>query len=609
MPGIAGIICGQPHAGAEADLDAMVEAMRHEEFYRGGKYINRDVGLYVGWMGQRGSFADCMPLVGREGDVVLIFQGENYLDSDTLAQLRRGSDRIDDCKANYLLNLYYETGDNFLCKLNGWYCGLLVDLKTRKMTLFNDRYGMSRIYFHEEENGFLFASEAKSLLRVRRNLRALDPEGVAQLLRFNCVTGTKTLFSGISLLPTGASWVFENGARPKKKRYFNPSDWEQQSSLSAKDFYQKFSDMVTEVFPRYIKGRQTIAIALTAGLDSRLIVAALPNYNGTLSCCTYGGTWGETFDIGRARRIAALKKHPFDVIRIDQRFFDNFGHFAQRNIYISDGTHDAFGAHDVYLNQIARGIAKVRLTGKFGSEVVRNRKLVPWCTYENSFIAPEFRPVLNQLEPSDWLRRSHSLSRAVFDEIPRCEFGRVAVEQSQVILRTPYMDNDLVRLMYEAPEGIRAAGQVQGRYIQEHSPELGAIQTNFGAMGNSSQLLIKLRYAFYWSVFKTEYIYLHATPHWLTRIDRCFEKFRPERFLAGRRKFEGYRIWIKTNLSEFVQQTLLDPNAEYGCFFDKKSVEKMVTRHIAGTHNYQHEINKALTVELIYSSLIRQQIS
>jgi len=32
----------------------------------------------------------------------------------------------------------------------------------------------------------------------------------------------------------------------------------------------------------------------------------------------------------------------------------------------------------------------------------------------------------------------------------------------------------------------------------------------------------------------------------------------------------------------------------------------MVERHIAGTHNYLEEINKALTVQLIFSSLLRE---
>jgi asparagine synthase (glutamine-hydrolysing) len=344
---------------------------------------------------------------------------------------------------------------------------------------------------------------------------------------------------------------------------------------------------------------------LTAGLDSRLILAAVPDLNGSLSCCTYGGTWGETFDIATAREIAKLQHHPFDVIRINESFLKNFGSYATRNIYLSDGTHDAFGAHDVYFNQIAREIAPVRLTGKFGSEVVKNRKLIPWLSYNKKLLQPYFRPYLNQLQPRDKSNQKHSLSNAVFEEIPWYEFGRVAVERSQLTLRSPYLDNDLVKLMFQAPPDVRAEGQMQGRYIKEKSPRLGAVLTNMGDMGNNHPLITKLRYNFYKALFKTEYIYLYAAPHWLTWLDRRLEKLHLERIFAGREKFEGYRIWIRTELSEFIRQCLLNPEAQYTQFFDRNSVEKIVKRHIAGTHNYLHEINKVLTIELIYSSLLK----
>jgi hypothetical protein len=91
----------------------------------------------------------------------------------------------------------------------------------------------------------------------------------------------------------------------------------------------------------------------------------------------------------------------------------------------------------------------------------------------------------------------------------------------------------------------------------------------------------------------------------LTWLDRKLETLRPERFLAGRQKFEGYRIWIKTDLAQFIRETLLSPETRCTEFFQKTSLEKAVLRHIAGTHNYLNEINKMLTVELICSSLVR----
>ena len=480
-----------------------------------------------------------------------------------------------------------------------------MDLRTKTMTLFNDRYGMSRIYFHQGKDEFLFASEAKALLKVRPDLRAIQPAALAQYLRYSCVVGGQTLFKDICLLPNASSWTFKNSVVPKKTRYFDETEWERQSALQPMDFYEKFDETVMRVFPRYIEGSQNVALALTAGLDTRMIASALHACGRPVPCYTFGTVGSETFDIRGARQIAGICNTPYEVINIDEAFFRDFPWYARANVYLSDGTHDAFGAHDVYLNKIARGIAPVRLTGKFGSEVVKNRRLIRWATYNDDFVQPDLKPFLNQLEPRDRLKQRCSLSNAVFEEIPWCESGRVAIEQSQLILRTPYLDNDLVKLMFQAPSEVRAAGQLQPNFIRQNSPDLSTILTNLGEMGDSGGLVGRARYVLYRVLFKMEYIYLYAAPHWSTWVDRRLKKFKLERVFAGREKFERYRLWIGTFLAEFIQETLLDSRAEYGHFLNRKSVEKMVTRHIAGTHNYLREINKALTIQLICSSLLK----
>src|SRR5262249_50907678 len=143
MPGITGIIRKYPCEGMEQDLGAMIDVMRHEKFYRSGQYVNKELGLYIGWMNLKASFTDCMPLVNNRRDVILIFHGENYLEDGTFACLRQSGNGVDDSNAQCLLKLYEATGDDFVRRLNGWFCGVLIDLRARKITIFNDRYGMS----------------------------------------------------------------------------------------------------------------------------------------------------------------------------------------------------------------------------------------------------------------------------------------------------------------------------------------------------------------------------------------------------------------------------------------------------------------------------------
>jgi len=587
MPGIAGIIRSAPYEGIEQDLHTMVHAMRHEPNYSGGQYVNRDLGLYVGWMSHSGSFADCMPLVSPKKDTLLIFQGENYLDSETRGLLRAAGKQADEHTAGYLVDLYDELGDVFLRHLNGWFCGLIADLRARRISLFNDRYGMGRIYFCEGEDEFLFASEAKSLLKIRPALRTIKLESLAEYLRFTCVTRNETLFRGISLLPPAASWEFEAGTISGRRRYFQFADWETQTPLSSDGFYEAFSATLSRTFPPYATSSGQAALSLTAGLDTRAIMASLRSHQLTLPCYTFDGPWGELFDVRAARRITKLYGQHFEVIRADQDFFKDFPAFAQQAVYISDGTQDAFAAHDVYLNRIARNIAPVRLTGKFGSEVVRVRKLVPTLRYRSDLLRPEVHSLVEALPPFPELRKHvHPLTRVVSEEIPWREFGRVSIEQSQLVLRTPYMDNELVKLMFQAPHRVRAAGDLQEQYVREKTPELTAIPTDLGRFVSDNRLIGAFGQASRWALFKAEYIYLYALPHWLTRVDRMLGKMRPEQIVSGRQKWEAYRIWLTSEIAESVRQMLLNRGAHFTDFFERKTVEEMVARHTAGTHNF-----------------------
>jgi asparagine synthase (glutamine-hydrolysing) len=51
----------------------------------------------------------------------------------------------------------------------------------------------------------------------------------------------------------------------------------------------------------------------------------------------------------------------------------------------------------------------------------------------------------------------HPLTFSAFKEAPWYHVNRLAVEQSQVTMRSPYLDNDLVGLLYRASPEVRAS--------------------------------------------------------------------------------------------------------------------------------------------------------
>ncbi|MEA3275196.1 MAG: hypothetical protein U9Q81_07905 [Pseudomonadota bacterium] len=611
MAGIAGIIRATPYPGIDRDASLMVDAMRHEEGCAVGEFRDPHYGIRLGWTGYPPSVGDWSPVVTRTTGALIVVHGEHFGNGTRSAV---ASEAWDGRGASQKLRELYEADSSyFVSRLNGWFAGVIIDFARGTVLLFNDRYGMGRLYLHCGRDEFLFASEAKSLLRVRPQLRAINSGSLAELLRYNCVLNDSTLFAGVSLLPRASAWEFKAGGNLDRRKYFSFQEWEEQSSLSPATFHQAYTDTVSRVFPTYAREQGDVGISLTAGLDTRQIMAALGEACKDHPCFTFDGTFGELFDSRTARKLAAVHQSPFEIIRIDERFLKHFGEYARRAIYLSDGTHDAFGAHDVFFNEIARRIAPVRLTGKFGSEVVRIRNIVPSYIYPSGFLLPEIGELVRRLPPFPELKRGlHPLTAVVGWEIPWHEYGRLKVEQSQLVMRTPYMDNELVKLMYSAPADARARGSLQERYVSERSPEFGAFMSNLGrfasvgGMARNNPVLTQLASGALRALFKVEYIYLYGTPHWLTAVDRRLSRWHLERWLSGRQKWEGYRIWMTDRFSGFLRETLLSTNARFGDFFVEKRVKTMLMQHLAGTHNHITEINKVLTVELICSTLLKE---
>ena len=606
MPGLTGIIRFAPSDQIDQDLDSMLWAMRHNGRYSHGRFLDEKFGVRVGWTFHPGSFAEGMPLISRNGETVMIFTGETFEEPRAVTCSRRSISAKDSAEAAYLLELYAELGERFFAQLNGWFAGVIIDRRSKRVIVFNDRYGMGRIYFHAGPDEFLFASEAKALLKVRPALRAIEPERLAEYLRYNCVLGDRTLFRGISLLPKASAWSFEQNTSPRKRQYFDFTEWENQPRLEGETFYGQWADTVARIFPRYAREGGKVALSSTAGLDTRLLMAGLREQIKEHPSYTFGGAWGELFDVSTSRKTASVYHQAHQCIPINEQFLRAFADYATRAVHISDGTHDAFGAHDVFFNEIAREIAPIRLTGKFGSEIVRIRRLVPSNNYRPGFLRGDMQTLVELLPTfANTNPRGNTLTRVITEEIPWHEHARLAVEQSQLVLRTPYMDNELVKLMYQAPRNSRAAGDLQERYVRERAPEFAQSITNMGRFTSRNPLVTKLSYYLFWALFKVEYIYLYATPHWVTWLDRKLECWHLERVLSGRQKWEGYRIWLTTAFAPFLRDTLSDPQAEYTRFFDYQTVLRMVDRHIAGTHNYLEELNKALTIQLIFSSLLK----
>jgi asparagine synthase (glutamine-hydrolysing) len=604
MPGIVGFISRGPATACENLARLMSASMQHESFYTLGTYSVPELGVYAGWVAHEGSFAASQPFFNETGDVVLLFSGECFTDPQARAALICKGRSLTKNPADWLVHRYEEEGDRFFENLNGVFSGLLIDKRLGKVFLFNDRYGVERIYWHEADGEFYFSSEAKALLRILPELREFDTDGVAQFLAFGCTLGTRTLFRGINILPGGSLWSFEEG-RYRKRRYFSPQQWETQPALSAEGFESELEETFKRIVPRYFESESRIGISLTAGLDSRMIMACRREVNEKPICYTFSGSRGSTLDDRVAARVAAACDLEHKVLRVGSEFFSDFARLTDRTVYTTDGSLGATGAHEIYFNKQARQLAPVRLTGNYGSELFRGISTFKPLRLTPDLFEPEFASSLNSLAESMPFQNEHRVTLSAFREIPWNLFGSLAAARSQIVVRTPYLDNEMVALAYQNPEPSSRSPRTALRVIQKNDPVLGRISSDMGFRANDGRLLAAARYLFCRTTFKLDYANNEGLPNWFSPFDPVFKRVGFGMGILGLHKFLHYRSWFRQELASYVRDAVTNATSQQMPFWNPDFLKRLIHDHTTGRKNYVREINAVLTLDAVERMLFR----
>lgn len=598
MPGILGLITKMPRHRARRELLQMLSSVHREPSYTTGIWMDETLGVYVGWVAREGSFSDQMPVHNKQGDTVIFFSGEEFTELGTEQDLDHGR-KLSSEGLSYLCTHYAED-PRFPANLNGRFHGLLADQKRGMVMIFNDRYGMHRLYYHESKEAFYFAAEAKAILAVRPELRNADPRGMGEFVSCGCVLENRSLFKYLYVLPSASAWVFRN-CSVERKAYFHAREWENQDSLQPEAYYRELREVFAQGLPRYFKGTERVGMSLTGGLDTRMIMAWWKSAPRSLPCYSFGGMYRDCEDVVLARRVAEMCRQTHEVIHVAEEFLARFPQYAERSVHITDGCVDVSHAADLYVNERAAGIAPVRMTGNYGGEVLRRVRAFKPVDPAPGLFAPEFLTQVAEAKATyAGVLQGHPLSFAVFKQAPWHHYGLLSLEQSQISLRSPFLDNDFVKTVFRAPQSACVNNDISLRLIADGDERLAQIRTDRGLMtaGKRGIRTSTLRRLIDFTV-KAEYAYDYGMPQWVARIDHVFSQLHLERLFLGRHKFYHYRVWYRDALSWYVREMLLDSRTLSRPYLQRKTVEALVQGHLRGDRNYTSEIHKLLTLEII----------
>lgn len=191
---------------------------------------------------------------------------------------------------------------------NGSYVALAVDHKDRRFLAFTS-FLNSIPFYYAQKDGCVIVSTDLELLAKALNLSYGLNDGVFEYYACGTNISDSTAFPEIMGIPKGAYLEFKSGAIKIEYYYRMPNSI---SKLSFSEHVDKFAELWKETLRSVDSDKFRYGLGLTGGIDSRLILAAMPDRSKPL---LFTGFHPDNPDVVLAKHITqglGLKNHAIE---------------------------------------------------------------------------------------------------------------------------------------------------------------------------------------------------------------------------------------------------------------------------------------------------------
>ncbi len=208
---------------------------------------------------------------------VIVYNGELYNTDELRADLSaKGYSFKGHSDTEVVLKSYIEYGESCAERLNGIFAFAVYEMYNKKLFLCRDRIGVKPLFYSEFENGLVFGSEIKALLKSGKVEPVIDEEGLYEIFFLGPArTPGNGVFKNVKELLPGEYAVYEGG-KLSKKRYFKLEAVEFEDS--EKTAVERVRYLLTDAVEKQLVSDVPLCFFLSGGLDSSIIVQTASNF-------------------------------------------------------------------------------------------------------------------------------------------------------------------------------------------------------------------------------------------------------------------------------------------------------------------------------------------
>ena len=241
------------------------------------------------------------PIFSEDKRYVLVFNGEIYNYKEIRRELeKKGHVFSSNTDCEVIVHLAQDQSPaSYINLLNGDFAFIIYDRFEKKFTVARDRFGIKPMYYCESSGGYIFSSEIKPLLLLRKQ-RQLDGTAVKTFITLRYCPTDSTLIEGIKKVPP-AHYMIINGNSFNSYNYWTPKY--EKTGCSFEDSAVFFRELFLDAVKIRLQSDVPVGLFLSGGIDSASVLGGVARSGAKLA--TYTVCFGSHIDeLKKARELS-----------------------------------------------------------------------------------------------------------------------------------------------------------------------------------------------------------------------------------------------------------------------------------------------------------------
>ena len=304
------------------------------------------------------------PISNESGELQLVCNGEIY-NSPQLRQelIKKGHQFKTATDVEVILHLYEDHGVDCVKFLRGMFAFAIWDKTNKRLFMGKDHMGQKPLFFAQQGEHFLFASEVKGILAAGLIETKPNMNAFWHYMSLRFIPDQYTLFENIHKLPAASTLLWEKG-QLKIQPYWQ-LNFTDKLKASEDAIEEELNELLLDSVKLHLLSDVQVGSFLSGGIDSSMITAMMAELTGDKFPTFSIGVKEQTFnELPFARMVS--NKYKLDaketVVKAD------LIHLMPSMIHHLDEPSDPFGVGVYLVSQTASQDVKVVLSGDGGDE-------------------------------------------------------------------------------------------------------------------------------------------------------------------------------------------------------------------------------------------------